>query len=283
MSNKLIITAAICGAETTRKETPHLPVTAKELGDEARRCLEAGASIIHLHVRKPDGTPTQELGFFRDAFIAIRDACLELPIIQPSTGGAVGMTFDERAQPLELCPEMATLDCGTVNFGDEIFVNDLPMMRAFADRMVKIGTIPELECFDLGHIHNAEILIKEGRLRGHCHFDLVLGVPGAMNGSADSLFKMVSSLPAGATWTVAGVGRFELPLACVALGMGGHVRVGLEDNIFYRKGELSKGNAPLVERIVRIARELGREPAAPDEAREMLGIAKNRKNKIKFE
>lgn len=280
--DKIIITAAICGAEVNREQTPHVPINAEELGNEASRCLDAGAAIIHLHVRKEDSAPTQKLKYFKRAFTAIKESCQVLPIIQPSTGGAAGMKFKERAEPIQMIPEMATLDCGSINFGNEIFINDLPMMRDFAKMMHTENILPELECFEPGHIHNSLLLCDEGLLTGHLHYNLVLGVPGALNGSARSLFMMSDTVPGDATWTVSGIGRHELPLSFVALGMGGHVRVGLEDNIFYKKGELAKGSAQLVERISRIARELGREPATPDEARKILGIPLNQKDKIKF-
>lgn len=280
--DKIIITAAICGAEVNRDDTPHVPISAQELGEEALRCMDAGAAIIHLHVRKEDGTPTQKLKYFEDAFSEIKERCSVLPVIQPSTGGAAGMEFKERAEPIQMSPEMATLDCGTINFGDDIFKNDLPMMRRFADMMRKLNIKPELECFEIGHIHNSERLLDEGRLATPLHYNLVLGVPGAIDGSARSLFMMTDALPKNASWTVSGVGSYELPLSMISLAMGGHVRVGLEDNIFYKKGELAKGSAQLVERVARIARELGREPATPDEAREMLGIQPGRKDKIKF-
>lgn len=280
--DKIIITAAICGAEVTREQSPYIPITAEELALEARRCVDAGASIIHLHVRKEDGSPTQKLEYFQKAFAAVKRACPTTPIVQPSTGGAVGMTFEERGEPLALMPETATLDCGTVNFGDEIFVNDLPMMRRFAKKMQECAILPELEVFDVGHIHNALLLKKEGLL-GHMHFDLVLGVQGAINGSWKSLAYMVDALPAGCTYTVAGIGRFETPLAAMAMAMGGNVRVGLEDNIFYSKGRLAKGSYELVERVVRIARELGREPASIDETREILRIPTDRCKSVKFE
>ena len=281
--DNVIITAAICGAEVTREQTPHVPYTAEELAKEARRCVDAGASIIHVHVRNDDGTPTQDREVFRKALRAIRDECGDLPIIQPSTGGAVGMTFEQRSQPLDLFPEMATLDCGTVNFGDDIFVNDLPMMRQFGDMMMEREIVPELEVFEIGHIHNALLLQKWGNHTCHMHFDLVLGVMGGMNGSWKSLTQCVDALPAGCTWTVAGIGRFETPLAMQGLAMGGHIRVGFEDNIFYSKGVLSEGNAPLVERVARMARELGREPATPQQARNLLKIPSDRYKRVKFE
>ena len=272
---KLIITAAICGAEVTKNDNPNLPITAEELAIEAKNATDAGASIIHLHVRNDDGTPTQDINVFKNAIDAIKDACKDnLPIIQPSTGGAVGMNWEERIQPVRLKPEMATLDCGTTNFGNDIFVNDLPLMRNFAKEMEKYDVLPELECFEVGHIYNALKLKKEGLLKKHLHFDLVLGVPGAAPATYEMLKTMVDHLPEGATWTVAGIGRHQLPMAVYAILMGGNVRVGFEDNIFYKKGVLAESNAQLVERIVRIAKEIGREIATPDEARKILGILK---------
>ncbi|RJO65654.1 MAG: 3-keto-5-aminohexanoate cleavage protein [Myxococcales bacterium] len=278
--SKVIITAAICGAEVTRQQQPALPIAARELAAEARRAVEAGAAIIHLHVRRDDGSPTQDLETFRHAMRAIRDVCDPLPIIQPSTGGAVGMSADERLQPVRLNPEMATLDCGTVNFGEEIFVNDLPLMRHFAREMAARDILPELECFDISHILSAQRLWEEGLLNGHKHFDLVLGIPGALDASAASLVEMVRRTGPDATWTAAAVGRHQTSVTLMALAMGGHVRVGFEDNIYLSKGVRADSNARFVERVVRIARETGREPATPDEARAILGIAPDRADRL---
>jgi len=270
---KLIITAAICGAEVTREQSPYIPITAEELANEAKRCVDAGASIIHLHVRNDDGTPTQNIEVFRKAIEKIKEKCKDnLPIIQPSTGGAVGMTWEERIQPVNLNPEMATLDCGTTNFGNDIFVNDLPLMRKFATFMKEKNVLPELECFEIGHIYNALMLQKEGLLHKHLHFDFVLGVPGAAPASIDILLAMIRQIPQGATWTVAAVGRHQLPFSTYAILLGGNVRVGMEDNIYYSKGVLAKSNAEFVERVVRIAKEFGREIATPEEARKILEI-----------
>jgi 3-keto-5-aminohexanoate cleavage enzyme len=269
--NKLIITAAICGAEVTKEDNPNLPVTADELAQEALKAEKAGASIIHLHVRDQNGIPTQNKEVFKKAIDKMREYGVKA-IIQPSTGGAAGMTWEERIQSIYLKPEMATLDCGTTNFGDEVFINDLPLMRNFAKEMEKLDVLPELECFEVGHIYNALKLKKEGLLNKHLHFDLVLGVSGAMPASIKNLLFMVEHLPDDATWTAAGVGRYQLELAYHTIIMGGHVRVGFEDNIFYKKGELAKSNAQLVKRIVRLAEEYGREIAAPFEARQILEI-----------
>lgn len=268
---KLIITAAICGAEVTKEDNPNLPITAEELAEEAKKAEEAGASIIHVHVRDENGEPTQSKEVFAETIEAMKEKNVNA-IIQPSTGGAAGMSWEERIQPVYLGPEMATLDCGTTNFGSDVFVNDLPLMQNFAEEMNKLDILPELECFEPGHIHNALYLKKKGLLKKHMHFDFVLGVPGAMKASVKNLSFMVDQIPKDATWTVAGVGRYQLPMATHAIMMGGHARVGFEDNIYYKKGELAESNAQLVARIVRLAEELGREVASPDEAREILGL-----------
>ena len=269
--DKVIITAAISGAEVTKEHNPNVPVTPEEQAKAAKKAEEAGAAIIHLHVRDEEGNPTQEKEYFARSMEAMEKEGVNA-IIQPSTGGAAGDPWQERIQPVYLEPEMATLDCGTTNFGDEVFVNDMPLMRNFAKEMKEIGIVPELECFEVGHIYNALQLNKEGLLPQHLHFDLVLGVPGAAPASVENLVHMVNQLPEEATWTVAGIGRHELTMAYHALAMGGHVRVGFEDNVYYSKGVLAESNAQLVERIVRLADELGREVATPDDAREMLGI-----------
>jgi 3-keto-5-aminohexanoate cleavage enzyme len=233
----------------------------------------AGASILHLHVREDDGKPTQAKERFKQNIDAIREKCPDA-IIQVSTGGAVGMSDDERLQPVELFPEMATLDAGTLNFGDDIFVNSWPSLLNFAKKMKENGVKPEIEVFDRGMIENAVRLNKMGLIDAPMHFDFVLGVPGGMPATMEDLLHMVRCIPQGSTWTVAGIGRNQLPMALAAVIMGGHARVGFEDNLYYSKGVLAKSNGELVERIARLARELGREVATPDEARKILSIKK---------
>lgn len=270
--DKLIITAAICGAEVTKADNPAVPYTVEEMVREAKSAYEAGAAILHIHVREDDGTPTQS----KERYKIVIDAILkELPdvIIIPSTGGAVGMTTEERLQPTELMPEMATLDCGTVNFGDEVFENTLPMMRSFGKRMLENNIKPEYECFDMGHLEAAINMAKRGHAPGSpMQFNFVLGVPGASSASISNLLWLVNAIPAGSTWTATGIGRFEFPLAAHAIAMGGHVRVGFEDNLYISKGVLAKSNGELVAKVVRIAKELGREIATPAEAREILSL-----------
>lgn len=268
---KLIITAAICGAEVTKEQNPAVPYTVAEIQREAKSAYDAGASIIHLHVREDDGTPTQDKARFKACIDAIKEVCPDA-IVQPSTGGAVGMTDLERLQPTELPGiEMGTLDCGTVNFGgDEVFVNTENTIKNFGKIMIERGIKPEVEVFDKGMVDYAIRYAKQGFIKEPMHFDFVLGVQ--MSATARDLAFMVDSIPTGSTWTVAGVGRHEFPMAAIAIAMGGHVRVGFEDNVYMSKGVLAKSNGELVSRVVRIANELGREIATPKEARQILGL-----------
>ena len=265
----LIVTVAAVGAELSPEQTPHLPLTPQQLGETAARCQAAGASIIHVHCRKDDGANTSDVGRFAQALEAIR-ARSDL-IVQFTTGGAIGMSVEERAAPLRLRPEMATLTCGTVNFGDDVFENSFPIMRGLLHEMQRYGVVPELEIFDAGHLVNAKRLEREGLLKFPAHVDFVLGVPGGLDASVRNLAHLVDALPDGCTWSVAGIGREQLPMALAALAMEGHVRVGLEDNIYYAKGRFAS-NEELVARVARIASELGRPIATPAEARSLLGL-----------
>lgn len=271
---KLIITAAICGAEVLKEHNPAVPYTVEECVREAKSAYDAGASIIHLHVRYDDGTPTQDKDRFEEVINAIKKECPDA-IIQPSTGGAVGMTNDERLQPTLLKPEMATLDCGTLNFGgDEVFTNTENTIKYFGERMIELGIKPELEVFDKSMIEMALRLHKKGYIQSPMHFDFVMGVNGGIGGDIRDFAFLRGSIPEGATYTVAGVGRYEFPLATLAIIDGGHVRVGFEDNVYLSKGVLAKSNGELVEKVVRIAKEFGREIATPAEAREILSLNK---------
>ncbi|WNZ59075.1 3-keto-5-aminohexanoate cleavage protein [Myxococcus sp. MxC21-1] len=275
MSTPMVITAAMVGAETTREQTPHLPITAEEIAEDAARCREAGAAMVHLHVRTPDGKPSQDAELFRAAIRAIRKRTDVL--IQTSTGGAVGMTVDQRCGPLTLTgddrPDMATLTTGTVNFGEEVFWNPRPLVRDIARRIRAIGLRPELECFDVGMIDEARYLAKEGLVDLPAHFDFVLGVPGTLQPRPEVLDFMIASLPEGSTWTVAGVGRHQLAYVDEAAKRGGNARVGLEDNIYVSKGVLAKGNWELVAEAAKRARAHGREPATPEQARKLLRLS----------
>ncbi len=269
---KLIITAALSGAEVTREQQPALPITPEEIAAAAHECAKAGASIVHVHGRNDDGSPTQDKETYRKIINAIRERC-DI-IVQVSTGGAVGMSAEERLAPVTLSPEMATLSMGTVNFGDDVFMNHPADMEIFAKAMQEYGVKTEFEIFDTGMLTTLHRWIKKGMVTCPMHIDLVLGIPGAMAGTPEALMYMTSQLPAGASWTAAGIGAAQLSLGTMAILLGGHVRVGFEDNVYYRKGELATSNAQLVARIARISNELNRPVASPDEARAILGIKK---------
>jgi 3-keto-5-aminohexanoate cleavage enzyme len=269
---KLIITAAICGAEVTKEQNSAVPYTVEEIGIEAEAAYKAGASIIHLHVRLDDGTPTQDRERFRLCMEEVRRRCPEA-IIQPSTGGAVGMSNEERLQPVDLKPEMATLDCGTCNFGgDDIFENTENTIKEFGTKMIGLGVKPEVEVFDKGMIDMAIRLQKKGFIKAPMHFNFVVGVNGGISATPRDLVFMAGSIPAGSTFTVAGVGRSEFEMAAMSIIMGGHVRVGFEDNVYLSKKVPAKSNGELVEKVVRLAKELGREIATPEDARQILGL-----------
>jgi 3-keto-5-aminohexanoate cleavage enzyme len=269
---KVIITAAICGAEVTKANNPAVPYSLEELVNEANSAYEAGAAIIHLHVRWDNGEPTQDRGRYQRAMEKISKVCPGI-IILPSTGGAVGMSVEERIQPVELKPEMATVDCGTMNFGgNDIFVNTEDMMISFVQRMQEVGVMPELECFDKGMLDTVLRLSKEGIMPEHLHFNFVLGVKGGMAAVPENLFFLVSSLPHDATWGVSGVGSNQFDMVVLAILLGGNVRVGFEDNVYVERGKLAANNGELVEKTVKIATMLGREVATAGEARKMLGL-----------
>jgi 3-keto-5-aminohexanoate cleavage enzyme len=266
----VMITAAMVGAEVTKAQQPKLPTTPQEIVQAAVECYEAGASIIHIHVRDSEGNATQDAGLFREVVEGIRARCDV--ITQVSTGGAVWMTAEERLQSIECRPDMATLTTGTVNFGESVFMNNRELVETFARCLQKYEIVPEIEIFDMGMLDEALRLRSMGLLSDPIQFDFVMGVPGAIGADPAHLMHMVRCLPPDSTWSVAGIGRHQLTLGTIALALGGHVRVGFEDNIYYRKGQLAESNAELVARISRIAREMDRPVATPDQAREILRL-----------
>lgn len=272
--NKLIITCAITGAEVTKEMNPAVPYTIEEMVNSARDAYEAGASIIHLHARLDDGTPTQDKSRFKEIHDAIKKVCPDV-IIQVSTGGAVGMSRDERLDVLNIHPEMATLDCGTLNFGgDDIFVNTENDIKYFAEKMNSMNVKYEMECFEKGHIDTTLRFIKKGIIQNHLHYSFVLGVRGGMRGEERDFLFLKDSIPEKATFSVAGIGRYEFSLAELSIKNGGHVRVGLEDNLYIEKGILAKSNAELVKKVVEIAKKHNREIATPEETRKILEMEK---------
>ncbi len=264
----LIITCAVVGAELKRDVFPFLPLTPEEIAQSSIEAVQAGASIIHLHVRDENGLPSQRVDLFEKTSKLIKKEvdC----ILQFSTGGAVGTSVDSRCQPLQLKPEMATLSMGTMNFGEEIYENTPSIIRQIASEMKKNNIHAELEIFDLSMLEGIEFYKKKGWIPQKHHIDFVLGVPGGLSGDVKNLVELVRRLPVDQKWSVAGIGRFQLPLTYHALALGGHIRVGLEDNINFHKGELAQSNAQFVQRVVRLANELNRPIANASMARSLL-------------
>ena len=272
MAEKVVIAAAVVGAEVMRAQSPYVPYTPAEIAGAAVDAARAGAAVVHLHARWPDGRPSQEAAHFRELIDRIRSAGSDV-VIQCSTGGAVGMSLEERLGSLVDGAEMGTLNLGTMNFGDDVFVNTRPDIVKVASRLRDRRLVPECEIYDAGMLDTLRWLLEKGHLAPPYHPQLVLGVPGGMSASERNLRFLVEGLPERTHWSVAGIGRSQLPMAELALGMGGHVRVGLEDNLFVSKGVLAKGSHELVALAAGLAAKAGREPATPAEARRLLGIA----------
>ena len=273
--DELIVTAAITGSRITREQTPHIPVLPGKIADSAVEACNAGASIVHIHVRDPrTGLGTQDLALFEEVVSSIRARCDVALCLTTSGIPGRNLPYEERMASLELSPELASFDAGSLHLGGLLFANPPDFLELMAQRMLDRGTKPELEIFDVGMIGNCLGLMERGLLQEPLHFQFVLGAPGGSPGTVKTLVHMLDMVPAGSTWSVAGIGRAQLPLAVMSMAMGGHVRVGLEDNIYFSRGVLARSNAELVGRVVRIAREYGREPATPDETRELLGLKK---------
>ncbi len=268
----VIITAALTGSRISREQTPHVPITPTEIAAEGIAAWRAGAAIVHIHVRGADGAGAQDMDAFRRVTEALRaetDVILCL-----TTSGIPGRNLPtaERIAPLALQPEMASFDAGTIQMEAGMFTNEPEFLDALAAEALARGVKLELECFDLGMVHTALRYCDEGKIPAPLHFQFVTGTRYGMPATAPTLVAAVDLLPDGSTWSVIGVGRTQTPMAMLALAMGGHVRVGLEDSIYFRRRELATGNAQLVERVVRLAGEVERPVATPDGARELLGL-----------
>lgn len=267
---KLIITAALTGNVPTKALNPNLPVTPKEIARDVRRCAEAGASVCHIHARDDRGQPTLDPAVFGAIVEEIRAVAPDV-IIQLSTGGRAGKG-EQRAEPVRLCPEMASFTTGSTNLLHMIYENAPAFLEYLAGVFRDTGVKPEIEIFEAGMINNALFLQKKELLGSPLHFNFVLGAPGAMPATVKNLVFLSESIPPGSTWTVTGIGRAQIPMAAAGILMGGHVRVGLEDNLTLPDGSPA-ANAVLVEKVVRLAAEIGRDIASPAEARYMLQLA----------
>jgi 3-keto-5-aminohexanoate cleavage enzyme len=269
-TDPVVITVAPTGAEVTRDDNPRVPYTPQEIADEVVRAADEGASVVHIHARTDDGRPTTDPEVLRRIRDLIRERCDV--VIGMSTGAEVGMSHEERLRVLDARPEIASLNTGSMNFGDQIFDNHPTLIEALARRMAADGIRPELEIYDLGMLGTAGRLLADGLVAQPPLYNFVLGVPGGIPGSAENLLALLRDRPSPGPWTVTGVGRNQLPLTTMACVLGGHMRVGFEDNVHFLKGEPAKSNADLVARARRIAEELSRPVASPDEARRILGL-----------
>ncbi len=299
--DEVIITAALTGALTVPSQTPHLPITPQQIAEEARLCREAGAAVVHVHARDPkDGSPTADLAIWEEILTRIKETT-DL-VVCTTTGGGLGMTIEERAAVVpRFKPELASFNLGSMNASIHplakrvqewmhpwekgyvegtkglVFKNTFDDLEYLCSVMQENDTKPELEIYDVGHLYNAAFLVSEGIVREPLHMQFVMGVLGGIGATAQDLLHLKATadrlFPNGFTWSVIGVGYpAQFHLGAMAMVLGGHIRVGLEDNIRIARGKLAEGNALLVERAVRLAKELDKEPVTPDGAREMLGL-----------
>ena len=275
---KLIITVALTGNVPTKEMNAHLPVTADEIAADVRRCADAGASLFHVHARDENQKPTLDIEVYKNNVRRIKAVAPEV-IIQLSTGARAGKEWELRVNPVRLLPEMASFTTGSNNLPGLIYENSPQFIEYLAGVFKEACVKPEIEVFETGMINNAVFLQKKGYLNMPLHFDFVLGVPGSMPASVKNLVYLSESIPAGSTWTVAGIGRAEIPMAAAAILLGGHVRVGLEDNLTMPDGSAAS-NLLLVEKVVSIAKEIGREIATPEETREILSLNPEFKDRI---
>lgn len=290
MTDRTIVTCALTGSFDTPKKNPAVPVTPRQIAQSALDAASAGAAIVHIHVRDPEtGAPSMELALYREVVERIRERNGD--VILNLTTGAGGRFVPGEADPAvagpgttfvtpeartrhvgELKPEICTLDIATMNFGEHLFLNTPSHLRAMARAIREAGVKPEIEVFDLGHIELARHLITEGHLARPPLFQLCLGIPWGAPATPETLVAMRARLPEDAVWSAFGIGRAEFPMLAVAAGMGGHVRVGLEDNLYLGRGKLAPSNAALVEKAVSLLAHIDREPATPAEARAILGL-----------
>jgi len=267
---KLIITVATTGSLPKKKNNPHVPITPQEIIETGVRCEATGASIIHVHVRNlEDESPSTDYRLFEEVYDGLKSKTNL--IIQISTGGRAGMAYEQRCERLKLKPEMASLTTGSVNFPNSVYINSPELIEKLAADMRKYGVKPEMEIFDISMIDNALALIDKNLAEAPLHFDFVMGLKGAIPATVENLVHLKNSIPPDSTWTTTGIGAAQLVMNTHAILMGGHTRVGLEDCIYYRRGELAT-NERMVERLVRLSKEFGREVATPEEARKILHL-----------
>lgn len=288
--NPAIITCAVTGSSTNYRSNPAVPITPEQIAMSAIDAVHAGAAMVHIHVREESGAPSGDVGLYAEVVDRLAASGVDM-IVNLTTGFGARFvpspddfrtadpscnftTPAERTRHItELRPEVCSLDIATFNFGNDAFINTPAIVREMSASIVEAGVLPEIEVFEVGHLRLARHLIEQGVLRPPGHFQFCLGIDWAMPATAAAIDFLRDLLPPAATWSAFGIGRHQFPMVAAAAAMGGHVRVGLEDNLYLSQGELAPSNAALVERAVRIVSDVGRRPATPAEARELLGLS----------
>ncbi|QAT41749.1 BKACE family enzyme [Aminipila luticellarii] len=271
--NKVILTVALTGAIPTKKDHANLPTQPEEIAKAAIECYEAGASVVHIHVRDDDDKSSMCFEKFKETVELIRAAKCPI-LLNLTTSGAQNQTYEDRIKPFrELKPDLASFDAGTMNWlNSDVFMNEPKFLEVLGTEMQKVNVKPEIEVFDMGMLNNALYYIKKGIIKEPAHFQLCLGAPGGMQATAESLLYLVNHLPEDCTWSTFGIGKGAMEITMAALALGGNIRVGLEDNVYYHYGQLAKSNVDFVERVKRLAHEMNKTIATPEEAKEILKI-----------
>ncbi|HYG60458.1 MAG TPA: 3-keto-5-aminohexanoate cleavage protein [Symbiobacteriaceae bacterium] len=279
--SKVIVSAALTGVLASRDQCPHIPYTPEEIALEARRAYDEGAAIVHIHAREDDGSPSFRPERYQEICAAVRARC---PVLINLSTGAVGLSKEQRIAHIPYCrPDIAALNMGSMNYAiysarrkrfllDFVFQNPFHEISHFVQTMAEADVRPELECFDSGHIANVQPLVDQGLLQQPLQFSFIMGVLGGIPATVRDLVHQAGSIPRGSVWQVVGIGSEQWAMVAAALAMGGHVRVGLEDNFYLAPGQMASGNGALVAKAVRMARDVGREPASVEEARVLLGL-----------
>ncbi len=275
LDNKVILTVAPTGAWPSKQDTPYIPLQPEEIFKDVYDCWKAGASIAHIHVRDDEGKSSMDYNKFKKTVELIRASDCDI-VLNLTTSGKLYLPDEERFQHvIDLKPDLASYDCGSMNWlHTSVFENSPTFLEKLGKVMQENGVKPEIEIFDAGMVYNALYYLKKGILKAPLHFQFVLGAAGGMTATVENLVFLKSLIPADATWGALGIGKGHLPILYTALALGGHVRVGMEDNILYSKGRLATSNAEFVERTKRTAAEMGKEIATPAEARAILGLTK---------
>lgn len=269
---KTIITVATTGAWPTKKDNPNIPLTPQEIADDVYECYKAGAAVAHLHMRDDQGMGTMSTEKFEETVKLIREKC-DI-ILNLTTSGDLNATDETRQAHLKaIKPDMASYDCGSMNWGhNALFINHPKFLEELGQTMQDNGVKPEVEIFDAGMVYNSLYYLKKGVLKAPVHYQFVLGAPGGTTATVDNLVYLKNLIPEGSTWSAIGIGRGHMPILMAAIAMGGHIRVGMEDNVLFAKGVLAESNAQFVTRAANIIREFGNEVATVEDAREILGL-----------